>query len=187
MKDMILKLRREGKTYSEITKICGCVKSTVAYHCKLAGMDNPSSNRRILTQEQIDCINEYYKTHTVRQTAEQFSISSHLVKSYVGIKRVPLTNEARKSKNYNRVKSRRQENKRRAVEYKGGKCELCGYDRCIWALTFHHTDSLEKDFTIASYSTLSWNKIKEEIDKCMLVCANCHAEIHYNQYLSNLH
>lgn len=68
--------------------------------------------------------------------------------------------------------------KEKAVEYKGGCCQVCGYDRCIRALDFHHIDSSKKDFTISSNCNKSWERIKIEIDKCILVCSNCHREIH---------
>lgn len=69
-----------------------------------------------------------------------------------------------------------------AVEYKGGKCEKCGYNKCLEALDFHHTDPSQKDFILSDRNLiLSWIDIKKELDKCMLVCANCHREIHsYN-------
>jgi len=66
-----------------------------------------------------------------------------------------------------------------AVEYKGGKCEVCGYDRCVEALEFHHRDLSEKEFGISAkgYSR-SWKAVMKELDKCILVCANCHRELH---------
>lgn len=68
-----------------------------------------------------------------------------------------------------------------AVEYKGGKCELCGYNRCVDALEFHHRNSSEKEFGVSqSGLTRSWERVKNEIDKCILVCANCHRELHNN-------
>lgn len=87
------------------------------------------------------------------------------------------------SANYKRVKSRRNKLKEMLVEYKGGKCEICGYDKCINALDFHHLNPNEKDFTVSQYCTLSFDKLKKEADKCILVCANCHREIHYNDNL----
>lgn len=66
-----------------------------------------------------------------------------------------------------------------AVEYKGGKCMLCGYDRCIWALDLHHIDADTKTFSLSVTGlTRSWEKIKKEADKCVLLCANCHREVH---------
>lgn len=72
---------------------------------------------------------------------------------------------------------KRQLKKIKCVEYKGGKCEICGYDKNYSALEFHHLDPNEKDFTISKKNS-SWENIKKELDKCILVCANCHREIH---------
>lgn len=76
------------------------------------------------------------------------------------------------------VKIRHDRMKARAVEYKGGKCTVCGYDKCIHALCFHHKDSSTKEFTIGGSYNRSWNSIKQELDKCIIVCMNCHVEIH---------
>lgn len=66
-----------------------------------------------------------------------------------------------------------------AINYKGGHCQLCGYDRCPEALEFHHLESSGKDFGISNKGyTKSWNKVKKELDKCILLCANCHREVH---------
>jgi len=77
------------------------------------------------------------------------------------------------------VHKRRKKIRQMAVEYKGGKCEQCGYDRCIEALEFHHTDSSKKDFNVSQRGyTRSWKRVMEEIGKCIMLCANCHREIH---------
>lgn len=66
-----------------------------------------------------------------------------------------------------------------ALEYKGYACCRCGYDRCIEALEFHHEDMTQKEFSISDRDLkLDWSSIKQELDKCELVCANCHREIH---------
>ena len=78
------------------------------------------------------------------------------------------------------VSEARRRRKRKAIEYKGGKCSNCGYDRCEAALEFHHTDPTKKDFGFSNKGIpRSWEKQKEELDKCILVCSNCHKEIHY--------
>ena len=70
--------------------------------------------------------------------------------------------------------------KEKAINYKGGKCEKCGYNGCVAALCFHHIDPTKKDFGIGyKGQTLGWKKIKKEIEKCLLLCQNCHHEIHY--------
>lgn len=67
--------------------------------------------------------------------------------------------------------------KLRVIKYKGGKCSLCGYCRYQGALDLHHAVG-EKEFGMGhrGYSK-SWNVIKREIDKCVLLCANCHREV----------
>ena len=76
---------------------------------------------------------------------------------------------------------RRRELKLKAVNYKGGKCNRCGYDKCVTALDFHHSDPDKKEFSISkSGHTYSWEKMKKELDKCELLCANCHREEHFN-------
>lgn len=77
------------------------------------------------------------------------------------------------------VQRRRDKLKELCVEYKGGRCEFCGYDKCMAALEFHHIDPNEKDFGIgAKGHTRSFEKIKIELDKCVMLCANCHREEH---------
>jgi len=79
------------------------------------------------------------------------------------------------------VTKRRKKVKEMAVAYKGGKCQTCGFDRSLAALTFHHRNPDEKSFTISGYGHCrSWAKVKAELDKCDLLCANCHAEQHSN-------
>jgi 5-methylcytosine-specific restriction endonuclease McrA len=77
------------------------------------------------------------------------------------------------------VNKRRKKIRQMAIEYKGGSCEVCGYDNCSEALEFHHANSSGKDFSISEKGyTRSWLRVKEELDKCMLLCANCHRELH---------
>ena len=64
-----------------------------------------------------------------------------------------------------------------AVNHMGGSCNSCGYSKCIEALEFHHIDPLNKDFSISS-ANKSWDKIKIELGKCVMLCANCHRELH---------
>ena len=71
-----------------------------------------------------------------------------------------------------------------AVQYKGGQCSRCGYNKCVEALEFHHLDSSQKDFGISEKGyTRSWERVREELEKCILVCANCHRELHASAQL----
>jgi hypothetical protein len=68
---------------------------------------------------------------------------------------------------------RRYRTKFAAVQYKGGKCECCGWSGPISAFEFHHNDN-NKEFGIGTAANKSWNVVKKEIDKCILLCSNCH-------------
>jgi transposase len=59
----------------------------------------------------------------------------------------------------------------------GGRCVICSYDRCPAALHFHHVDPTTKRFTIRSGRTPSLDRLREEAEKCILLCSNCHAEV----------
>lgn len=75
------------------------------------------------------------------------------------------------------VIKRRRKLKTLAIEYKGGKCQICGYNKYPGALDLHHVNGT-KAFGIAEKGyTRSWQKMREELDKCVLVCANCHREL----------
>ena len=84
--------------------------------------------------------------------------------------------------NHQNVLDRQRKFKQRLVELKGACCKRCGYNKYIGALEFHHLDPSEKDFAFAKYKHTSFEKNKEtimkELDKCILVCSNCHKEIH---------
>jgi len=81
----------------------------------------------------------------------------------------------------------RHRNKERAIELKGGACQLCGYKKCLDALVFHHRDPATKNEQLRMgqsqhvYSVTgfvrTWDLIEKEIAKCVLVCKNCHSEI----------
>ena len=79
---------------------------------------------------------------------------------------------------YKDIKNFRIRLKERSVYVMGEKCQCCGYDKCITALEFHHLDPLKKDFSFGDNTNRSWQNTKEELKKCILVCANCHREIH---------
>lgn len=76
------------------------------------------------------------------------------------------------------VAKRRRKVKEFAVQYKGGKCIICGYSKYAGALDLHHLDPKTKSFGIGDKGyTRSWEAVRNEADKCILVCANCHREV----------
>jgi len=77
------------------------------------------------------------------------------------------------------VAKRRKTLRLKSIEYLGGKCSVCGYSKYEGALEFHHLDSRSKDFGLSQKGmTRSWKRIQVELNKCILVCANCHRELH---------
>lgn len=85
--------------------------------------------------------------------------------------------------NQNQVlKDYRQRRKSRIIYVMGGQCQLCGYHKCQDALELHHINPDEKDFSISSNWQKSWETTSREIQKCALLCANCHREVHGGLY-----
>jgi len=75
------------------------------------------------------------------------------------------------------VVKRRRKVREMALEYKGGKCCICGYAKCSQALDFHHLTNKHFGISAKGY-TRSWESIRRELDKCIILCANCHRELH---------
>jgi hypothetical protein len=75
--------------------------------------------------------------------------------------------------------------KKTLVEYKGGACSVCGYNKNIAVLSFHHindeNNQKEYDISIRMGNRCSLETLKKEADKCILVCENCHREIHQKE------
>jgi hypothetical protein len=74
----------------------------------------------------------------------------------------------------------RKRTKERIVKAMGSQCQICFYDRCLAALELHHLDSSTKEFGFGSIraNPKSIDAIKTELKKCILLCANCHREVH---------
>ena len=261
MKNRILDLRKEGKTYNEISKILNCSKGTISYHCKKLDDNNElnKKNKKLASLKKLKNIpyidfgddvsdydfkkvlecringntydeilektnlsldkikkicrlnnindgnykkNNYCKIYenvnnddviemqkyydeckSTRKVSKKFNIGRYQISKILIInKKEKLSKEEykikRKNDIVNNVISWRKDKKRKLVEYKGGKCERCGYDKCIDVFDFHHKDPTQKDFGISAKS-YSYERLKKEVDKCMLVCKNCHTEIHY--------
>jgi len=60
----------------------------------------------------------------------------------------------------------------------GGKCCVCGYDKCQDAFDLHHLDPKQKSFNISGFKIKNKQKIYDECEKCVMLCANCHREFH---------
>ena len=81
------------------------------------------------------------------------------------------------------VTKARRRRKEKLVEYYGGQCVLCGYNKSMNALHFHHKDpNTKSEAPTKVIGQWSIERAKEELDKCILVCSNCHAEIHEDKF-----
>ena len=84
------------------------------------------------------------------------------------------------------TRRRRRRNRRLSMDRlkndNGGACKICGYNKCLNALDFHHLDPKTKDKTYSGMSSILFNcsmkKAREEAKKCILICSNCHREVH---------
>jgi hypothetical protein len=68
--------------------------------------------------------------------------------------------------------------KKYAIERLGGRCKICGYNKSLAALIFHHKNPKDKKFTVGHLLDHSLENLNKELDKCELLCFNCHAETH---------
>lgn len=129
-----------------------------------------SENRKIEAQRLYDEIGN------IKIVAKTLHISYEALRKFIVFKNRPK----RQIKPVRNTSEYRVNIKQRLVDYKGGKCQICGYNRCINALEFHHVNPEEKDFTISG-GTKSFDTLKPEIDKCIIICANCHRDLHFRE------
>lgn len=135
-----------------------------------------------LTQKEILQLRQLYSQYqSVRKVSAITGRRKETIAKYVTLViRTPQTDEERKRNAVKHVMKRRKKIKEMAIEYMGGCCRECGYKKCIAALEFHHLDPTKKDFSLSNRGYCrSWEKVKKELDKCIMVCANCHREIHW--------
>ena len=154
LKDQIISLRLQGKSVKTIAKLLGCSRSTSSKWCATVenNQDIIGSNTRV-------------------------GYESLFKKRELEILRQKKPNEPSW---FNSYKSRLRDAVRAYLVYlSGGKCQVCGYDKCKEALSFHHLDPSVKRFRLSGmFLTYSLQKVLEEHRKCCLVCHNCHTEIH---------
>ena len=112
---------------------------------------------------------------TAKGTRCKTCVGESARKSYLKYQNNPELLSSKRKKDQERRKAVKEE----CVEYKGGVCQDCGntYPACVY--DFHHEDPKQKDFSIAKKSYLSFDKVKDELDKCVLLCANCHRIRHH--------
>lgn len=184
--DNVVNLRNDGKLYSEIKDITNLTLDKIKYICRNNNTNKKFLKNNKISAEQILNMQKYYdECGSSIKVAEKFGLNRQTICKYIITKkRIKLSNVDKKIQKSKNVMKWRKDKKIKLIEYKGGKCEICGYNKCIGALEFYHKDPSEKDFTISGKS-YSYERLKKEVDKCMLVCSNCHVEIH-EQLMLNL-
>lgn len=149
--------------------------------------------RNYYTSRCKDCLQVYY--HNYREKPEIKTKQQVYQKEYISNpqnreKKNAYLRKYRKQRRVRDVlnKSRKQwslEQKLKAIEYKGGKCQICRYAKYTGALEFHHQDPSKKEgygtASIAAHKAFQNNLV--ELDKCILVCVRCHREIHATEEL----
>jgi hypothetical protein len=174
----IHELKEKRFKNSTIAVMVGCNRNTVLYHtsekyrhsCRSAG---GRQHGKRLSNEQISKIMEMHKCgKSGLKIARLLGINVVTVYRY--------TSPERRQKDINRQKSYPAKERPQSIikKERGGKCELCGFDKHYNCLDFHHKDPSTKSFEIARKSGYSVDVLRKETDKCALVCKNCHYLIH---------
>ncbi len=167
-KEILEKYLKDGLSLNKITEITGKSLTTLVYWKNKHGL---RTNHKNFKQ---DGIKEYGEKRFCPRCKEDCDTSEFYNRrgkenSSVYCKKCTTDQTLERTRNF----------KSMMVEYKGGCCIKCGYKKCIGALEFHHIDPSKKDFTLSHLKSSKFDdKIKNELDKCILVCANCHREIH---------
>lgn len=154
-----------GKSTRNLAILCGCSQSNIRYWLRKEGL----------------------KTDFVNYSNYKYNIECKQCKNIFDGKGRFCSNVC-KSKYYyyldnnNSGKTAKNQSgnnkKKRLVEYLGGCCQICGYKKNFKALDFHHKIPSDKTFTISSKHNGPYEVLLEEVKKCMLLCRNCHAELH---------
>jgi len=147
-KEILIRLINEGKSQREIAKELSLSQSGIRHW--LRKYDLKSKNEKY--NKRTGCVNKYC------------ILCGNEMKNNI-------SNRTKCNTCFTRI--RRYRMKKRAVEYLGGYCKKCGWTGNVAAFEFHHING-DKEFAIGSASNKSWEVIKPELDKCELLCSNCH-------------
>ena len=159
----------EGFSTNQIAKELGITGTGVRYYMKKWGL---TSNHLSIKEKQC------YRTDTHKQCPKCGDIKT--LDNFDKRPNGNIQSYCRKCLNDNRY-SLLKKHKQTLVKEFGGCCSKCGYNKNYSALEFHHLESKEKDFHLGSAKTTNIDKLRKEVEKCILVCSNCHKEIHYPQ------
>lgn len=160
-RDRLQKLASEGLSTAEIADAVGRSKSTVRHWLREYDLKTQWAERR-------RCFSKGESWLQLRCTTH--GLTTFRLRSDGGYRCTQCRADA--------VSRRRRKVKRVLVEEAGGCCALCGYERSVAALQFHHVTRSDKRFALSHRGvTRSLESARQEARKCVLLCANCHAEV----------
>jgi transposase len=163
--ERLTRLVESGATIRQIGEEIGRSDSAVRHWLKKYGLRSDGGRRRALAEQARRSGQKYAKLKCGRHGITRFVLEGR------GYFRCMQCRQERVSDWRRRVK-------RRLVEEAGGVCAVCGYDKCVAALEFHHLDPRTKRFALSRQGvTRSFAEAQEEARKCLLLCSNCHAEV----------
>ena len=160
-REKLVSLVAAGMSVAQIAVAVGLSKTTVRHWLREYRLETQGSARRVASegggrQMELRC--------------SRHGLTTFRLRSEGGYRCCRCRAEA--------VARRRRKVKRMLIEEAGGSCRLCGYSRCVAALAFHHLDPAEKAFSLSDRGVArSLEKARAEAGKCVLLCANCHAEV----------
>jgi transposase len=167
-RDELEELVEKGATIAQIAEVVDRSKATVRYWLRHHGVSTYAQRGRF--GEQSTRAAKAAGKATVIRDCRRHGMTEFWLegRGYYRCKRCRME----------RVSRRRRKIKLILVEQAGGRCVLCGYDRCTAALHFHHVDPASKQFHLSMQGvTRSIAAARAEMAKCVLLCANCHAEV----------
>lgn len=136
--------------------------------------------KRPPTIEKIKLMQSFYdEGNSLSKVGLKFGWRKQTLIKYINTRKPPhITAKQFKKRRADALIGQNRKMKQKLVDYKGGKCEVCNYSRCLSSIDFHHRNPKEKDFGVNGHYNMAFEKLRKEVDKCVLVCRNCHGEIH---------
>ena len=150
-----------GMSTGQIAEVVGRSKTTVRHWLREFGLKTHWTNRRVASAEGRELLVLHCTHHGLTAFGRRKAGGYRCNKCRADA-----------------VSRRRRKVKQLLVEDAGGACKICGYDRCIAALEFHHLVPAEKRFALSHRGVArSLAAARAEAARCALLCANCHAEV----------
>jgi transposase len=164
-RELLTELVAQELTVAEIGRVVDRCSTTVRYWLRFHGLETSAAARR-----RGHTTSDRTGPREQERPCPKHGLVRHVRRRNGSFRCARCTGEA--------VTRWRRRAKQRLVEEAGGACALCGYDRCLGALEFHHLDPAAKRFSLSlKGAARAFDTLREEARKCLLLCANCHAEV----------